>query len=56
MEPILILYLNQSFILIDLTTNEIKKIICYKDISDIILHEDHIKINFVDPICNVINF
>jgi len=52
-EPILIVFLHQSFILIDLLRNEIKKIICYRDIKNLNLNEDHIKIDFVVPICTV---
>lgn len=45
-ETILIVFLINSFILVDLHRNEIKKIICYYDILDLVLMEDAIKIIF----------
>ncbi len=42
--------------LVDLLRNEIKKIICYKDIKDIRLFDDKIEILFKNPICSVNKF
>ena len=52
-ETILIVFLINSFILVDLHRNEIKKIISYYDILDLVLIEDGIKIIFNRIICRV---
>lgn len=52
-EPIIILYLIHSFVLIDLRRNEIKRIICYNDIDKIILGQNNIMVVFKNLIFGV---
>jgi hypothetical protein len=55
-EPVIILFLIHSFILIDLMRNEIKKIISYNDIKTSEKFDNQIIVNFKNIIFGVIFF